>query len=159
MLKYFKDEYTDGREPVDFGILAAFLEETLRLTSNVEVREINCSKTVLLFLAGINYYFYLHPEQYVDFGKFVAYRSIDMKNLWTLEAKDGETAQTIYEFFKNGGLEMEEVKRIVESYATDLLQNSTQKLTELSEDIDKLGNIVSQDDEVTQQHKENKNGI
>lgn len=149
MLRYYKDEYADGREPVDMGILAAFLEETLRLTSSVEVRDINCPKTVLLFLAGINYYFYLHPEQYVDFGKFVAYRGIDTKNLWTMEAKDGESAQTIYEFFKSGGLEMEEVKRMVEHYAIDLVEDSTDRLSTLSSDIDKIDNIVSQDDEVT----------
>ena len=66
-----------------------------------------------------------------------------------MEAKDGESAQTIYEFFKSGGLEMEEVKRMVEHYAIDLVEDSTDRLNTLSSDIDKIGNIVSQDDEVT----------
>ena len=44
---------------------------------------------------------------------------------------------------------MEEVKRMVEHYAIDLVEDSTDRLSTLSSDIDKIGNIVSQDDEVT----------
>lgn len=160
MLKYFKDNYEDGREPVDAGLLSSILRESIKITSGNDALNIDCYKTVLLFLAGVNYYFYLHPEQYVDFGKFVAYRNVDLKNLWTLEVKDNESAKTIYEYFKNGGLEVEEIQNLVKEYVSDTLDYSSKRVQEVSGDIEKMSAVISQDNsEVTNKIKEKNYGI
>lgn len=147
MLKFFKDDYADGREPIDMTLLENIFSETLKISTGVVLTDVEYKKALLLLFAGINYYFYLHPEQYIDFGKFVAYRSIDIKNLWTIEAKDGENANTIYDYFKNGGLEMEELKQLVLEYSSDILKSSSKRALELSNDIEELGDIVSQDND------------
>ena len=147
MLKFFKDDYADGREPIDMTLLENIFSETLKISTGVILTDVEYKKALLLLFAGINYYFYLHPEQYIDFGKFVAYRSIDIKNLWTIEAKDGENANTIYDYFKNGGLEMEELKQLVLEYSSDILKSSSKRALELSNDIEELGDIVSQDND------------
>lgn len=147
MLKFFKDDYADGREPIDMTLLENIFSETLKISTGVILTDVEYKKALLLLFAGINYYFYLHPEQYIDFGKFVAYRSIDIKNLWTIEAKDGENANTIYDYFKNGGLEIEELKQLVLEYSSDILKSSSKRALELSDDIEELGDIVSQDND------------
>lgn len=159
MLKYLEDNYEDGREPVNSSILTAILEETIRMTSGGKLLPIDYKSAVKLFLTSINYFFFLHPEQYVDFGKFVGYRSTDLKNLWTVEAKPGETAESIYHYMKNGGLQAEELKNLVEQFATDFISDSEKRIKELSEDIEDMGSIVSQDNRVQEKHKEKQNGI
>lgn len=147
MLRFFSEDYSSGRQPIDMGLLVNILAETMKITANVNMSESDCKKTILLFLAGINYYFYLHPEQYVDFGKFVAYRGVDKRNLWTMEVKPGETAHTIYDYFKQGGLEVEEVQQIVQEYTTDLLDYSTERMSKLTKDISNIESLVSQDND------------
>ena len=161
MLKgLYKDEYSDGRSSIDTGILEKILGESLKISAEVDLNNTELKKTVALLMAGIGYYFYLHPEQYVDFGKFVAYRSISLNNLWTIEAKCGENAESIYNYYKKGGLEFEEIKKLVKDYASDILEDSIQRNKKLSEDIKDMKNIISQDDkDNTQKTKENKNGI
>lgn len=160
MLRFFQDKYSDQRSPIDMGLLENILRETLKITSTVDVDEVNLKKTVLMFLAGINYYFFLHPEQYVDFGKFVAYRGIDLKNLWVMEVKDGETAESIYNYMKQGGIDVEEVQKIVQDYTSDLLDYSTKRVEELTDELKGLEARVSQDEsECNNKQKETKNGI
>ena len=159
MLKHLSDTYSDQRTPVDSGILYNFLIEILRMSAKITLPEDTCHKVVLLFLSSIGYYFYLHPEQYVDFGRFVAYRSTDLKNLWTIESKEYEDASTIYDYFKNGGLETEEMKRLVKQFAQGLYQDSTTRLSKLDKDIKFMDNLVSQDKGQLQNNKETENGI
>ena len=157
LTKLFKDDYSDGRTAVDSGIIEKILNEALKISAEVDLSPSELSKAVLLLMSGVSYYLYLHPEQYIDFGKFVAYRAIDLQNLWTVAAKRPENAKTIYEYYKRGGFEMEEIKRLVAQYASDMLDDSIKRANKLSEDINKLGNIVSQDDNdnTIQKTKEN----
>ena len=147
MLKYFKDEYAEGRSPIDLGILESIFSETLKLASpNVDMNTVNVAKSVRLLLASISYYFHLHPEQYVDFGKFVAYRGVDLKNMWIVEAKAGETADSIYQYMKNGGIEVDELRDIITQYSSDLLVHSKERIENLSDSLKQIDEIVSQDE-------------
>lgn len=124
LLKYFKDDYKDGRNPVDTGLLQLIMKEALKLGGVGNISAEVSHDVAILFLSGLNYYFYLHPEQYIDFGKFVGYRSIDLKNLWTIETKDGENAESIYAYYKNGGLSIDAMQRLVRAYSENLFETS-----------------------------------
>lgn len=158
MLKYFKDNYADGREPIDTGLLVNILKESLKM-NGVDVTDDTCFSTISLLFAGINYYFYLHPEQYVDFGKFVAYRGVDLKNLLTIETKEPENASTIYSYYRNGGIQMDMLKRTINNYASVLLAQSTQDEEAVANDITKLRGLTSQSKIDDYNNKENENGF
>lgn len=158
MLKIFEDKYDIGRTPIDTGLLSKILQESIKLTGNTLDDEA-CHKAVLMFVACTNYYLYLHPQQYIDFGKFVAYRGIDLKNLLTIEAKDGENASTIYEYYKNGGAEALILKQIINTYASELVVDSVNAEERASEDIKKLQGLTSHGEpKYYNNNKENENG-
>lgn len=159
MLKYFKDSYSDGRSPIDTGLLASILQESLKLSGKVEVSKEVCYGVISLLFSGINYYFYLHPEQYIDFGKFVAYRNIDLKNLLVVEAKEPENANSIYEYYKNGGIQIDILKGLIDDYALNLFLNSIKDEEKAKEDIEKLKGLTSHSKTGDYNNKENENGI
>lgn len=147
MLKYFKDNYEEGRRPIDLSILEGIFAETMKIASpNVDISTVDVCKSVRLFLASLSYYFHLHPEQYVDFGKFVAYRNIDKNNMWTVEAKAGESADSIYQYMKNGGIEIDELRSMIKQYSSDLLMYSKEQIDNLSDSMEKINELVSQDE-------------
>lgn len=150
MLRYgnFKDDYAKGRTPIDTGLLENILRESVKIVNGKEFENHDdYRKVITLLMSGISYYFFLHPEQYVDFGKFVAYRSADIKNLWTIESKETENAESIYEYYKQGGLQVEEIKTLVRNYALGLLEDSISRSNKLSNDITSIKNLIRHDEE------------
>lgn len=144
MLKFFEDKYNEGRTPIDTGLIAKILKESLRLSGAPVVDEEVCHATATMFIACVNYYFYLHPEQYIDFGKFVAYRNVDLKNLLVIEAKESENASSIYTYYKDGGIQAELLKRMINNFAADLVVKSMADEEAANKDIEKLKGLTSQ---------------
>lgn len=144
VLKYFEDKYSDGRSPIDTGLIAKILRESLSLAGAPVIDEAICQAAASMFIACINYYFYLHPEQYIDFGKFVAYRNVDLKNLLVIEAKESENANSIYNYYKDGGIQAELLKIMINNFAADLVVKSMADEEAAKEDIEKLKGLTSQ---------------
>ena len=84
------------------------------------------------------YYLYEEPTRYIDFKKMVLYRDVNLNNLLVLEAKEGENAQSIMDFYRNGGAYSEELERLVKSFIEGILEYSTAKEVEVTSTINKI---------------------
>lgn len=156
MLRWYQERYDDGRQKVGTELLAQILIESLKI-SGINIPPKVALDTLFLFLSGVNYYFYLHPEQYVDLGRFALYRSSEPDNLIRIDSKEGQTAETIYDYYKRGGLLFEEMGEVLKAFAKGLISSAHESEKSTLEDIEKVRNLVSQ--RKAEENKENNNGI
>ena len=68
----------------------------------------------------------------------VLYRDIKLSNLFILEAKEGENAKTIMNYYKKGGAFSEELEKLIKGFVNNILQYSTQKQLEVDMEIAKI---------------------
>ena len=95
--------------------------------NGVEISEDVARRVLLSLLTSMAFYLYEQPTLYVDFKKMVLYRDIALNNLLVLEAKPGENAQSIMDFYKNGGAFSEELEKLVRAFVEGILKHSSAK--------------------------------
>lgn len=141
MLKYKTEKYNAFRKPVDSSVLSQLLQETLKnegITIDTDV----AIRVLSYFLAGAAFYLYNNPEFYVDFKKMILYRDTKLNNLFVMEAKGGNNAQSIMDYFISGGAFSEELEALVKSFVQGMLKYSQKKEDEVSKDIDRIKNLT-----------------
>ena len=67
-----------------------------------------------------------------------------MKNLLVIEAKESENASSIYTYYKDGGIQTELLKRMINNFAADLVVKSMADEEAANKDIEKLKGLTSQ---------------
>lgn len=141
MLKYKSESYETGRAPISSDILVQVFQEVLK-NESIEVEPEVARRIIQYFLASVSYYFYNNPEFFVDFKKMVLYRDSKLQNLITLEAKDGENAETIKQYLSSGGAFSEELISMVDSFVKNMLNYSTKKEKEVTSDIERIKKLT-----------------
>lgn len=137
MISYKKQKYDDIRTPMPNDVFVQLVRETLK-ANGVEVNEDVSRRILSSLLASMAFYLYNYPEFYIDFKKMVLYRDVKLSNLLVLESKEGESAKTIMDYYKNGGAFSEELEKLVEGFVKTILQHSTEKQVEVTAEINKL---------------------
>ena len=139
MISYKKQKYNDIREAMPDDVFVQLMQGTLK-ANKIDADEETSRRILLSLLTSMAYYLFKEPIYYVDFKKMVLYRDIKLSNLLVLEAKEGESADTIMKYYKNGGAYSEELERLVRSFIEGLLTHSTQKQAEIAEEINRIKN-------------------
>lgn len=137
MISYKKQKYNDIRTPMSDDVFVQLVRETLKV-NGVEVNEDVSRRILSSLLASMAFYLYNYPEFYIDFKKMVLYRDVKLSNLLVLESKEGESAKTIMNYYKNGGAFSEELEKLVEGFVKTILQHSTEKQVEVTAEINKI---------------------
>lgn len=140
MIKYNKNEYMLGRERVE-GDLVFELFRKVTEEQGVAIDTDKCRHIVIGFLSKVAHNLYLEPEKYLDMGMFVLYRSENLYNLITMQAKTGENAQSIKNYVDNGGLYGADIQKLVKTFAGELLEDSIERETKATETITKLTSL------------------
>lgn len=134
-------------------VFVQLVQGTLK-ANGVEINEDVARRILLSLLTSMAYYLYNEPEFFVDFKKMVLYRDVALNNLLVLEAKEGENAESIMTYYKNGGAFSEELEKLVESFVKTILQHSIEKQIEVSAEINKIKS--SKESKVNNSKKEKK---
>lgn len=137
MISYKKQKYNDIRTPIPDDVFVKLLQDTLK-ANGVELSEDVSRRVLSSLLTSMAYYLYNYPEYYIDFKKMVLYRDIKLSNLFILEAKEGESAKTIMNYYKKGGAFSEELEKLIKGFVNNILQYSTQKQLEVDMEIAKI---------------------
>ena len=137
MISYKKQKYSDIRTPMTDEVFVQLVQETLKV-NGVEVKEEIARRVLLSVFTSMAYYLYEEPTRYIDFKKMVLYRDVNLNNLLVLEAKEGENARTIMNFYKNGGAFSEELEKLITSFIKGILAYSTEKEIEVTSTINKI---------------------
>ena len=137
MISYKKQKYNDIRTPIPDDVFVKLLQDTLKV-NGVELSEDVSRRVLSSLLTSMAYYLYNYPEYYIDFKKMVLYRDIKLSNLFILEAKEGENAKTIMNYYKKGGAFSEELEKLIKGFVNNILQYSTQKQLEVDMEIAKI---------------------
>ena len=137
MITYKKQKYNDIRTSMPDDVFVQLVQGTLK-ANGVEVSEEVARRVLLSLLTSMAFYLYEQPEFFIDFKKMVLYRDVALNNLLVLEAKDGENAQSIMNFYKNGGAFSEELEKLVKAFVEGLLQHSTAKEVAVTAEINKI---------------------
>ena len=137
MISYKKQKYNDIRTPIPDDVFVKLLQDTLKV-NGVELSEDVSRRVLSSLLTSMAYYLYNCPEHYIDFKKMVLYRDIKLSNLFILEAKEGENAKTIMNYYKKGGAFSEELEKLIKGFVNNILQYSTQKQLEVDMEIAKI---------------------
>ena len=139
MILFNQNDYEDGRKRVNGDNLFKLFCKVLR-HNGINTDEKVCKHVLINLLTELCYELYDAPEQYIDLGTFVLYRSENLHNLLTVQAKDGENAASIVKHVRNGGLYSEDLTDIVTDFVKDLSmsaleeqQKAAQKVQELNE--------------------------
>lgn len=156
MIQYKKQKYNDIRSALADNVFVNLLRETLRV-NKVEVAEDETRRIFVSLLAAMSYYLYEHPEYYIDLNKMVIYRDTNLKNLITIEAKEGENAKSIMDFYKNGGAFSEELEKLVKAFVQGMLEYSQNKEVEITKEISNIKE--AQKANVNKTNRRNKDGI
>lgn len=118
-------------------VFVQLVQETLK-ANGVEISEDVARRVLLSVLTSMSFYLYEEPTKYIDFKKMVLYRDEKLNNLLVLEAKEGENARTIMNFYKNGGAFSEELEKLITSFIKGILAYSTEKEIEVTSTINKI---------------------
>ena len=137
MISYKKQKYSDIRTSMPDDVFVQLVQETLKATG-VEISEDVARRVLLSVLTSMSFYLYEEPTKYIDFKKMVLYRDEKLNNLLVLEAKEGENARTIMNFYKNGGAFSEELEKLITSFIKGILAYSTEKEIEVTSTINKI---------------------
>ena len=137
MITYKKQKYNDIRTSMPDDVFVQLMQGTLK-ANGVEISEDVARRVLLSLLTSMSYYLYEQPEFFIDFKKMVMYRDTALNNLLVLEAKEGENAQSIMDFYKNGGAFSEELEKLVKTFVHTLLRYSTTKEAEVTAEINKI---------------------
>lgn len=139
MIEYYKNEYEEGRQRVDGEFVLKLFQEAFR-KNELHIDKKVCKHVLINFLTSLSYSLFNEPERYMDLGKFVVYRSENLHNLLTFQAKDGENALSIKQYVDRGGLYSEELTEVVTEFVENLSasaleeqQKSISKIAELNE--------------------------
>ena len=100
MISYKKQKYNEIRTSMPDDIFVQIVQKTLK-ANGVEINEEVSRRVLLSLLTSMAYYLYNEPEFFVDFKKMVLYRDVSLNNLLVLEAKEGENAKSIMDYYKN----------------------------------------------------------
>lgn len=152
-MKYYKERYEqlnryEGTVPVEHLLTSVLNKEGIEIDSE------KARRIILMLLGELGRMFFYEPQNYFDFGKFVAYRKgSDKNNLITVEAKEGEDAETIHAYLRSGGLYVPELQNLAESFINGLLVRSVQAQKAAIEDIQKLTALTSQNNGESKQNK------
>ena len=152
-MKYYKERYEqlnkyEGIAPVEHLLTSVLNKEGIEIDSE------KARRIILMLLGELGRMFFYEPQNYFDFGKFVAYRKgSDKNNLITVEAKEGEDAETIHAYLRSGGLYVPELQNLAESFINGLLVRSVQAQKAAIEDIQKLTALTSQNNGESKQNK------
>ena len=137
MISYKKQQYSDIRTSMPDDVFVQLVQETLK-ANGVEISEDVARRVLLSVLTSMSFYLYEEPTKYIDFKKMVLYRDEKLNNLLVLEAKEGENARTIMNFYKNGGAFSEELEKLITSFIQGILAYSTEKEIEVTSTINKI---------------------
>ena len=137
MISYKKQKYSDIRTSMPDDVFVQLVQETLK-ANGVEISEDVARRVLLSVLTSMSFYLYEEPTKYIDFKKMVLYRDEKLNNLLVLEAKEGENARTIMNFYKNGGAFSEELEKLITSFIKGILAYSTEKEIEVTSTINKI---------------------
>ena len=137
MISYKKQKYSDIRTSMPDDVFVQLVQETLK-ANGVEISEDVARRVLLSVLPSMSFYLYEEPTKYIDFKKMVLYRDEKLNNLLVLEAKEGENARTIMNFYKNGGAFSEELEKLITSFIKGILAYSTEKEIEVTSTINKI---------------------
>ena len=137
---------------MDDKFLSMFLTSLLKGQGiNVGIEQ---SRTIALrFIAGIAYYLYSNPQIYLDLGKYAIYRGCRLDNLLTVEAKNGENAQSIQDYYEAGGLQLEQLQGMITTFAKGLLTSASESQQDALDEIAKIEQLTSQRKQVSTQKK------
>ena len=136
-MSYKKQKYSDIRTSMPDDVFVQLVQETLK-ANGVEISEDVARRVLLSVLPSMSFYLYEEPTKYIDFKKMVLYRDEKLNNLLVLEAKEGENARTIMNFYKNGGAFSEELEKLITSFIKGILAYSTEKEIEVTSTINKI---------------------
>lgn len=143
-MKYYKERYEqlnkyEGTAPIENLLISVLNKEGIEIDSE------KARRIILMLLGELGRMFFYEPQNYFDFGKFVVYRKgSDKNNLLTVEAKEGEDAETIHAYLRSGGLYVPELQNIAEAFITGLLEHSVKAQKATIEDIQKLTSLTTQ---------------
>ena len=137
MISYKKQKYSDIRTSMPDDVFVQLVQETLK-ANGVEISEDVARRVLLSVLTSMSFYLYEEPTKYIDFKKMVLYRDEKLNNLLVLEAKEGENARTIMNFYKNSGAFSEELEKLITSFIKGILAYSTEKELEVTSTINKI---------------------
>ena len=137
MISYKKQKYNEIRTSMPDDIFVQIVQKTLK-ANGVDINEEVSRRVLLSLLTSMAYYLYNEPEFFVDFKKMVLYRDVSLNNLLVLEAKEGENAKSIMDYYKNGGAFSEELEKIILTFLKGLIAHSTAKEVEVQSTIDKI---------------------
>lgn len=137
MISYKKQKYNDIREPMSDDVFVQLVQGTLK-ANGVEVGEDVARRVLLSLLTSMAYYLYEEPTFYINFNKMVLYRDVKLNNLLVLEAKEGENAASIMQYYKDGGAYSEELQKLLQSFIQNILNYSTSKEIEVAAEINKI---------------------
>lgn len=137
MLKCNKERYDDFRQKADEIVIRDFMGKALK-SQEIQIKEGKERYVAIAFLSGLMFYLFENPDKYIDLGKFVIYRSSNLENLLTFEAKDGENARTIFNYYEQGGLYSEELLSLIRTYAESLIVQATEDEAKAEEHINRL---------------------
>ena len=145
-MEYKKEKYSDIRVPIEDDVFIQLLKDTLK-ANKIEADEDVCRRVFVSMLAGVAYYLYEYPEYYINLTKMVMYREANLKNLFVLEAKEGENAASIMKYYLEGGAFSEELEKLIKNFIQGLLKNSQKSQDKVSEEIVKLEKLTKRDSE------------
>ena len=114
MITYKKTKYSDIRRAIPDDVFVQLIQGTLK-ANGVEIEEETARRVLLSLLTSMAYYLYNEPELYI-----------------------GENAQSIMNYYKNGGAFSEELEKLVTSFIKGLLEYSTAKEAEVTKEINKI---------------------
>jgi len=137
MISYKKQKYSDIREPMSDEVFVQLVQGTLK-ANGVTVGEEVARRVLVSLLASMAYYLYNEATFYIDFKRMIMYRDTNLNNLLVLESKWGENAESIMNYYKNGGAFSEELEKLVKSFVQNMLEYSQKKQVEVTEEINKI---------------------
>lgn len=137
MLKYNKNDYDEGRERVKGDLAINFLKKALE-KNDIKIEDNVCKRVFMDFASNLFFNLYEEPEKYLDMGKFVIYRSANLFNLLTIQAKSGENAKTILDYVAHGGVYSEELGNLVENFVRNLSEEAVREQQKTSQKVNEL---------------------
>ena len=146
MLRWYLERYDDRRERIDGDIAFMLLSESLKI-SGYKIDVDKAREVLLLFFSSLSYYFHIHPTEYADFGKFAIYRSTEPHKLLTVESMHGYTASEIYNYYKEGGLNIEAIEGMVTTFVKGLSSHAQYAEAETNERINRIKSLAKKREE------------
>lgn len=142
MILYNKNDYQEGREKVNGDLVFQLFQEALKKNDIITDEKV-CKHVIMNFLTELAFQLYLYPERYLDLGKFVIYRSENLHNLLTVQAKDGENAVSAREYIRRGGLYSEELTEVVGNFVKELSVTALEEQQKAADKVNELNELSS----------------